>query len=243
MPHDHMKCSDCGTVIDADAETTTSCPNCGISNRTITASGTSGRPSDYMLDNFVAHKLSSLTDCGAPEITSNGSWLGAFILNSVFIANLAPEPRSYAFNFLRRAEGALSSYRSARLDLIEYFQTPRNVLSPYFKALLNFEVCISQSYQGLELLATAGRVKVFDKGDDSKEERLERLYVQSKHMDRMIVSGQIPTEATAALWITNQGLECSKAELSFEELQSILNWLAAVADRISRFDFSSGDQS
>jgi hypothetical protein len=97
---------------------------------------------------------------------------------------------------------------------------------------------ISQCYQALELLATgAGSKKLFDEGDNSKEERLYRLHIRSKHMDRMIESGQIPTEATAALWITNQGLECSRAALSFDEFLSILRWVADAADRISRFDF------
>jgi hypothetical protein len=199
-----------------------------------------GRPSNYMLDNFVAHKLSSLTECGAPEFTSSGNWLGAFILNSVFVTRLEPKPRAYLFNFLRRAEGAISSYQTARINLIEYLQTPRNELSPYFRALLHFEVSISQCYQGLELLATGSRLrKPFDERDNSKEERLYRLYIRSKHMDRMIESGQIPTDATAALWITNQGFECSKAALSFDEFMSLLKWVAEVADRISRFDFGN----
>jgi hypothetical protein len=106
-----------------------------------------------MLDNFVAHKLSSLTECGAPEFANDGNWLGASILNSVFIASLQPKPRAYLFNFLRRAEGAISSYRTARINLIEYLQTPRNTLSPYFRALLHFEVSISQY---LAVLSSAG---------------------------------------------------------------------------------------
>jgi hypothetical protein len=161
-------------------------------------------------------------------------------LNNVFIASLAPKPRAYYFNFLRRAEAAFASYRSARSELIEYIRTPRNVLSPYFKALLNFEVCIGQTYQALELLATAGKTKVFDPKDGSKEERLHRLYIQSKHMDRMIDGGQIPTQATAALWITNQGLECKGAALSFEELLSLMNWIGEIAERIAKHNFGKG---
>jgi hypothetical protein len=203
----------------------------------------SAQPSDYMLDKFVAHKLSSLTACGAPELAGDNMWLGLFVLNNVFIAALAPKPRAYAFNFLRRAEAAFASYRSARSELIEYIRTPRNVLSPYFKALLNFEVCIAQTYQALELLATAGRKNVFDRKDGSKEERLHRLYIQSKHMDQMIDGGQIPTEATAALWITDQGLECKGGALLFEELLSLLSWIAEVADGISKYDFAQARRS
>ncbi len=208
--------------------------------RTVTASMTGDVPSNYMLDNFVAHKLSLLTECGAPEFAYVDNWLSAFILNSVFIAQLPPKQRAYAFNFLRRAQGALSSYRLARLELIDYLQSPRGVLSPYFRALLHFEVCISQSYQAFELLATASGLDVFDKDDGSKEERLYRLYIQSKDMGGMIQGGKIPTEATAAIWITNHGIECNGTSLSFEELVSLLEWIAKMADRISKLEFGNG---
>ena len=59
-------------------------------------------------------------------------------------------------------------------------------------------------------------------------------------MDGMIEGGKIPTEATAALWITNEGLECKEATLLFEELVSLLNWIAEVADRLSKYDFGDG---
>ena len=73
------------------------------------------------------------------------------ILNTVFRFQISGQPRAYIFNFLRRAEGASLAYREARKALIEYVSTPENVISPYFKALLFFEVCISQCYQGYDL--------------------------------------------------------------------------------------------
>ena len=191
------------------------------------------QPSRYLLDNFVAHKLSLLKECGAPELPETRNWLNVFILNSVFKVQLEAKPRAYVFNFLRRAEGALSAYRVARVALVEYLTTPPNVLSPYFRALLNFEVCISQCYQGYELLATATRQKLFERNDGSDAERLQMLYVDSKHMDQMIDGGKIPTEATAAVWITNRGLESSRASLSFEELLQMLLKMARFAETLA----------
>ncbi len=107
---------------------------------------------------------------------------------------------------------------------------------PIFERAIAFEVCISQSYQALELLATASKLPVFDKKDGSKEKRLYQLYIQSKHMDRMIEGGQIPTQATAALWITNEGIECSGSALSFEELIALFKWITEAADQIARFE-------
>jgi hypothetical protein len=197
-------------LIDTDTDTPDSavpCPNCCGTKRTVHLQGsaTGMQPSNYLLDNFV--KLSLLTACGAREIPTYANWLNAFILNSVFIFRLPAKTRTYVFNFLRRAEGALSAYRETRTALIEYLETPRNVLSPYFRALLNFEVCISQCYQGYELPATASGEKFFEPNEKSEAGRLQMLYVDSKHIDRMIDGGKIPTEATAAIWITNHGLE------------------------------------
>jgi hypothetical protein len=151
-------------------------------------------------------------------------------------------PRN-VFNFLRRAEGALSAYRETRTALIEYLENPRNVLSPYFRALLNFEVCISQCYQGYELPATASGEKFFEPNEKSEAERLQMLYVDSKHIDRMIDGGKIPTEATAAIWITNHGLESSRATLSFDELIEMLLNMGRLAERRSKLEPTSAEPS
>jgi len=232
------ECTECGALIDTAADTTDGhvpCRNCGGVKRTVTVqlSPTGMQPTNYFLDNFVAHKLSLLTECGAREIPTYANWLNTFILNSMFRGGLSAKPRAYVFNFLRRAEVALSAYREARIALIEYLETPRNVLSPYFRALLNFEVCISQCCQGYELLATASGEKFFERNDKSEAERLHSLYVDSKHVDDMIDGGKIPTEATAALWITNHGLESSRATLSFDELAEMLLNMGRLDQRLS----------
>jgi hypothetical protein len=98
---------------------------------------------------------------------------------------------------------------------------------------LNFEVCIAQCYQGYEMLATASGEKFFQKNDMSVAERLQMLYVDSKHMDKMIDGGKLPTEATAAIWITNLGLESNRAAVTFEELFEMLRHMGELADQLS----------
>ncbi|MFA6283837.1 MAG: hypothetical protein WC633_06825 [Desulfurivibrionaceae bacterium] len=198
------------------------------------------QPSNYLLDNFVAHKLSLLNECGAPELSEKSTWLNNFILNSVFIAKFPTKFQAYIFNFLRRTEGAFSAYREAHVALIEYVETPRNVLSPYFKALLNFEVCIAQCYQGYELLKTASGEKLFEPNDGSEMEKLHTLYIDSKHMDQMIDGGKLPPEATAAIWITNQGIESSRTTLQFADLFEMLLNMGRLANRLSTLGENSG---
>ena len=86
------------------------------------------------------------------------------------------------------------------------------------------------------MLATASGEKFFEKDDKSEAKRLQMLYVGSKHMDSVIAGGKIPTEATVAVWITNHGLESSRATLSFDELLEMLLNMGRLAERLSKLE-------
>lgn len=191
------------------------------------------QPSNYMLDNYVAHKLSGLTQCEAPELKDDIKWLSNFILNNVFRVQLPAKTRAYLFNFLRRAEGATFAYRAARIEIHEYLNTPRNVISPYFRALSYFEICIAQCYQGYELLAHASGESIYTPSDGSPEERLQIVYVDSKHMDKMIAGDKLPEQATAGVWITNTGIASARGALTFVELHDILSKMHTWAEQLS----------
>jgi hypothetical protein len=202
--------------------------------------------SNYFLDQFVAHKLSSLTECGVPELSMGSAWLNDFILNSAFRMTLPAEKRAYAFNIIRRTEGAFSAYREARLALIEYVTTPRNTVSPYFRSLSNFEVCISQFWQCCEIvMRAAAPIKLFKSGDNSDTERLYNLYIDAKHMDGVIHRGELPAAATTGLWITNQGLESTKAPsgVSFTELVENLISMGELAGKLSQLELPDSNLS
>lgn len=220
-----VTCHDCGARLDQIADDpgeTTPCAVCGSIKRNYALSISDMQLTDYALDNFAAHKLSLLTRCGASEMPIAQNWLGSFITRSIFLANTPSKDRAYIFNIIRRAEGSLNAYREARTALIEYVKTPRSELSPYFRSLLNFEVAIAQCYQGLELLARSVGHKLFEEDDGSVYQRLQVLYVDSKHMDRMISGGKLPDEATGAVWITNEGLESKRAKVTFSEIELML---------------------
>ncbi len=193
---------------------------------------------DFFLDKFVAHKISFLTECGAPELSMESAWLNNFILNSAFRFSLPAAGRAYVFNFIRRAEGAFFAYRVARLELIEFINTPSNVISPYFRSLLRFETCVSQLWQGCELFMKITGEKVFNRSDGSDMERLHGLYIDAKHLDSVIEAGKLPDTATASIWITNQGLEGTQAPpgVSFAELFEILISIGRIAEKLSQFE-------
>lgn len=192
-----------------------------------------GQLSAYALDNFVAHKLSQLTVCGAPELLGNAGWLNTFILTTIFRVQLKSDLRAYLFNFIRRAEAACSAYRHGRAAIGEYLGSPPMTLSPYFTALAQFEVCVGQCYQAHELLGRAVGERVFEEGDNSPAERLHAIYVDSKHMDRMIAGSKLPSEATSAVWVTNTGLGSARSSLTFNELHVLLVELRRTAERLA----------
>lgn len=191
--------------------------------------------SDYSLDNFVAHKLSELTECGAPEIPTYANYLSSFILNQLTGAKGSPSPKRhlFIFNFLRRTEGALVSYRVARSAFLEYLQTPRDVLSPYFSALQNFEICIAQCYQGFELVKADSGNPFFVRDDGSEGDRINKLYNASKHADERLSQGHLPAKATSTVWITNSGLECGQSAFAFQEVTQTLIAMSKLAERVA----------
>jgi hypothetical protein len=191
---------------------------------------------DYALDKFVAPKLSLLTNCGAPELSESSDWLNNFILNSIFVVPYPVDTRRTCIvAFLRRAEAAFLTYRKAQEQLIQYV-TPRptKVVSRYFEAVLYFEICLAQWSQGADILRAALDINYFEKGDQSKEQRIKQLYNETKHLDEARAKGRI-ADARATIWITNDGLEgrCGAA-LSFGELHQALLEMGTLADKVSR---------
>ncbi len=216
-------CTGCGEPVDASIDkpgVRSPCPKCGSTHRSIQVAALPGLPTNYALDHFVAQGLSSLTECGAPEIPDSGrSWLGPYTLVVEF-NNLPDSDRAYRLNFLRRTEGALLAYDDARTALLYYLKAPRVAISAYFRALLQFEICVSQIYQGLELLRAKTDRNIYDpahRNNRSIGRRLHDTYIASKHLDGTIKSRKVPLDATSALWITNASLESCRSSLTFAD--------------------------
>lgn len=233
--HSSVECAECSLALEHIPEDPTArppCPRCGSTKRSYQMTAGNAQPTNYLLDHFVAHKLSELTACGASELSEEAKWLNTFILKTIFHFSIAPKTRAYLFNFLRRAEGASAAYREARRLLLEHLATPRNVLSPYFLSLTQFEICISQCYQGYELLTRAMGQHLYEPGQGTAEEKLQIVYVDSKHMDRMIDGDKLPNPATSGIWITNRGIESSRGAISFQELHDLLHGMHSLAERL-----------
>jgi hypothetical protein len=188
----------------------------------------------YVLDNFIAQELSTLSQCTAPDLSKEfdegNHWVGNFILHSIFPRyELKAEAKPYAFGMLRRAQMALIEYESGRKALLEYLAGDRDRVSQYFRALYHFEITVMIVYQVHELLMGFTDEQLFAKGDGSPLYRLNRIYNVSKHLEAStVMPGQLH-----AVWITNSGLAISTTALTWEELAQIIRDVGGLADQIS----------
>ena len=73
----------------------------------------------------------------------------------------------------------------------------------------------------------------FERNDGSELERLSLLHGRSKHADTAINSGQLPTDATMPVWLSNRGLCGEGVEISYKEMAEILKEVSKIADKLS----------
>ena len=152
-------------------------------------------------------------------------------MNSLFRVDIKQPQRSFFFAFLRRTENAFYEYDNARRSLLAYIE--QKDLYQFLRAVYHFESFLSQAWQGYTILGRLLSKKPFEQGEDSPLERLNVLHNKSKHTDSAIESGEVPGDTTMPIWLTNEGIECAEAALTYQEMREILVDLAAYATRLS----------
>jgi len=201
--------------------------------------------SDYFLNTFIAPDLSNLGDPHPPDLSNiDVRWLNKFALGSVFVRGVKEPQRSLVVHLLRRVQGAIEEYRDACAALMEYTSVPGSsgVISPYFRALRHFEMCIAQAYQSYLAVRAFVKEDAFARGDGSPIARLLELYNVSKHADERIEKGQIPGKGgSLAVWLAADGLKSIHTNLSYEELATLLTEFSEAATLVLKIIFPPKD--
>lgn len=192
------------------------------------------RISNYAKDRFIAPFMSTFTEADMPDMSNHcdqsSDWLSNFILNSILRVNVSSPYRQYIFNYLRRAEAAFRQHDLARKATLDFLQSNRQSASLYMMAIFHWEVFLSQSWHAYSLIMKMLSIKkIFESGDQSLEDRLNRLYNQSKHAETTIENGNIPEDATIPMWLTNNGLSSNNTHLSYEDTAEILREISKFA--------------
>ena len=183
--------------------------------------------SNHALD-MIATDLSKFANPNVPELVlRDDKTLQNNILESVlgvFGGEVNARLRHLMTNIVRRVFASVHSYREGRKHALEYVGGDRHrVLPPYFCALMNFETCLSNSWQIVDYQRRVAKVDAFKPGDESKWERLHAIYTYgTKHpFDRY--DAETNWEMPTTLWLTNSGISCLSGEsLRFQELSEIV---------------------
>ncbi len=172
---------------------------------------------------FISAKAAAVTACGASDmkamVPESAQWLSNFGLSVIFNDFPPAAMRPLVINFIRRVYAAFLEYDLARQEVLNLVKDGNGRWSPYFAALTNFEVAITQLYLALDSVRKHSSHDFFISGDGSFEESLNLIYNASKH--------QLP-QAELPVWFTNEGIACEKAILKFTEVEDFMLTMARV---------------
>src|SRR5687768_8647814 len=173
---------------------------------------------------FISPKIPDITKCVcvdvAQEFPDRKSWLSTFFLKVAFQNHAAPDKRALCVQLLRRAESALAEYSAACGEFGQVASGGGTNWSAYYKALYRFEATVTQTYQFVDYGRKALGAKLFEKGDGSSAEHLNIVYNTSKHA---------LAEMDQPVWLTDDGIGCDDATLTFAELESTLRHVGRIA--------------
>lgn len=182
----------------------------------------------YAVDQFISSRAAAVTVCGArdmqAEVPHCTHWLSNIGM-SIILRDYPPAAdRPFVINFVRRVSAAFDAHDTGRRALNDLVKDGYGRWSPYYQALTHFEQTAAQLYMALDSARKRGNYKLFTQGDGSFEENLNKFYNASKHE---------VAELAAPTWLTNDGLECAGARITFEEIEDFMTKMANVVKGLS----------
>lgn len=218
---------------------------------------------DNTKDALIAPKISQLVSPEIPEIAADKHLVGIFVLNPKLAIGISNKNRQLLFNLIRKADDATGEYMAAAEDLNAFLQGRKLALSPYFSSLRHWEHCVGHLYQAVRCMNSLnsgwGGEKQFERGDGSILERVQIVHNAIKHMDDRFENGNladrnsfslfaspdgtgrgnIPSTETIPMWLTNVGLECANAKVSYSEIAQEIQELRQEAYKMATIGFGS----
>lgn len=180
----------------------------------------------HATDLFLSSKIAQVTVVGASDVSlefpESGRWVSSFGLSVILCDHPPAQHRQFALQFVRRVEMAFAEYSLARGFLVDLVGNPGR-WSPYYRALYHFEAAIAQLYLAHDGGRKALAKSLFQSGDGSVLDRLNKIFNASKH--ELASSDQ-------TVWITNAGLSTGIPAVTFAEIEDLLRECGRIADRI-----------
>lgn len=192
--------------------------------------------SKRILDENIAPGVSDFTSAEIPDCSDLAPqmkfWIKNFFINSTLRSRFRPPMQAYAYNYLRRAQRAFIEHNLARAVTLEFLAQGGQAPQLYADALFHWETFLGQTWHAFQILATAWDGQVFERMDNSPEQRMNSLYNQMKHVESRIENNQIRPGATVPVWLEEAGLISIDSRLSFVETRNLLTELAKYAEAL-----------
>ena len=158
------------------------------------------------------------------------------MLNRAFAGGGPSEQKSYALlmNFVRIVDKLVADYERTRANLIDYVNTPNNVMAPLIYATNNCESCITTMIRAIRLGRRIRRdpngpqiAKKISVLSDSVWNKLNSMRIAIEHIDDQIVNNTWAPGQPVCLIIKNDRLEVVSEEITYVELA---NWVQQLND-------------
>ena len=218
---------------------------------------------DSAKDKLIAPKISKLTAPLVPDLSPlRKDLIATFILNDLqwVVSN---RNRQLLFNIIRKAEDAREEYCLAAESVKNHVRpTMWRNLNHYFDALRRFEQCLSHLYEATSCMNRLHQpfdgLRQFDPGDRSILERVQIMHNSIKHMDERFDMGpfaketsfsffaakdeatggdkDFDTAGSVPMWLTNEGLECARARISYAELAQEIRDFSREAEKLATLE-------
>jgi hypothetical protein len=188
--------------------------------------------SDEIVDKNVAPFASKITKCGAPLLRANDNYFAKYLFLASFAQKkFKPHIHALLVVFHRRVDFACVAYRQGRRRLLAYSKNPKNSNTRLVRLAISFfETC---AVHAVAATLCAGTIVESLKQAASTDDRVNRLRLIAnsvRHFDEEVFGKKDNRRiqksfGISPVWVTNVGVACKKAEVTFVELRSVLKEL------------------
>jgi hypothetical protein len=190
--------------------------------------------STELLEKYFAPGIDGVTPQNIKDLNSeisDSKWLENHFLNSIFGPNFNQVGRARFAILAFRAKTALVAYdraKSACASFVEKSVSGNPATTLYFEAVGQWETVILNLHHAADIVKYMAGAS-FDEDEDVK--KIRAISNRIKHVAEDIHGGK-HTDLTIPMWLTENGLKTSDAEISFDDVSECLLSLVKIIDEL-----------
>jgi len=142
---------------------------------------------------------------------------------------------AYSRNFVRLCDLAIQEYRFARVTLMEYINTPNNVMSPLFIATGHFEQCIHAMRRAIRFARhkNGPRLPRTPVVSSDVASRIRNMRDAIEHTDERVRDKEIQHGDFLIMAVRSDGIELQGEDILYTELHEWLCQLQQLSEFVA----------